>query len=87
MIPGRAANVLSANLPNNHDTAFNLFFIHSLAPPPFLSPPLELPDFVVDTSGPPNKTSIKTPTAIPVAFNIDTVVIPSSLKRVLYSRT
>ena len=25
MIPGRAANALSANLPNNHDKAFNLF--------------------------------------------------------------
>ena len=25
MIPGRAADVLSANLPNNHDKAFNLF--------------------------------------------------------------
>ena len=59
MIPGRAANALLANLPNNFDKAFNLFFIHSLAPPPFLSPPLVLPDLVVDAVGPPNKDSIK----------------------------
>ena len=83
MIPCKAANALSANLPNNHDTAFNLLFIHSLAPPPFLSPPLELPDLVVDTVGPPNKDSIKTPIAIPTAVNTDIIVIPCSLKRVL----
>ena len=45
---GRAANALSANLTNNCDEDFSLFFTHSLAPPPFLSPPLVLPD-VVDT--------------------------------------
>ena len=33
MIPGSDANALSANLPNSCDRAFNLFFIHSLAPP------------------------------------------------------
>ena len=53
MIPGKDANALSANLPNNHDRAFNLSFIHSLAPP-FLSPPLVLPNVVVDTLGPPS---------------------------------
>ena len=47
MIPGRAGNALSANLPNNCDKAFNLFFTHSLAPPPFLSPQLVLPDLAV----------------------------------------
>ena len=83
MFPGRAANALSANLPNNCDKAFNLFFIHSQAPPPFQWPPLLLPDIVVDTVGPPNKDSIKNPTAIPTAINIDTIVIPCSLKRVL----
>ena len=34
MIPGRAANSLSISLLNNHDTAFNCFFTHSLASPP-----------------------------------------------------
>ena len=81
MIPGRAANALSANIPNNCDKAFILLYINSLAPPPFLSPPLKLPD-VVDTVGP-NKDSIKTPVAIPAAVNIDAIVIPGSLKRVL----
>ena len=61
MIPGRAANALSANLPNNCDEAFNLLIIHSLAPPPFPLPPLVLPDSVVYTVVPPNKFSIKTP--------------------------
>ena len=32
-IPGSDANTLSANLLNSCDRAFNLFFIHSLAPP------------------------------------------------------
>ena len=51
MIPGSAAKALSANLPYNCDKAFNLFFIHSLAPPPFPSPALVLSDVVevVDT--------------------------------------
>ena len=31
----------------------------------------------------PNKASIKTPMAIPTAVNIDTIVIPCSLKSVL----
>ena len=39
IIPGSDANALSANFPSSCDRAFNLFFIHSLAPP-FLSPPL-----------------------------------------------
>ena len=79
MIPGRAANGLSANLPDNCDKAFNLFLICPLAPPSFLSPPLELLDVV----GPPNKDCIKNPMAIPTAVKIDTIVIPCSLKRVL----
>ena len=83
MIPGRAANALSANLPNNRDTAFNCFFTHSLAPPPFPSPPLELLDLLADTVGPHNKASIKTPIAMTIAVNIDTIVIPCSLKSVL----
>ena len=83
IIPGRAANALSANSPTNCDKAFNLFLTHSLAPPPFLSPPLVLPDVVVDTVGPPNKDSIKNPIAIPTSVNIDTIIIPCSLKRVL----
>ena len=84
MIPGSAANVFSANLPNNCDRAFNLFFIYSLALPPFLSP-LSLPDVVVvvDTVGSPNKASIKTPIAIPTAVNMDTIIIPCSSKRAL----
>ena len=83
MIPGRAANALSANLPNNCDKAFNLFLILSLAPLPFLSPPLVLPDVVVETVGPPDKDSIQTPIAIPTAVNIDIIVIPCSFKKVL----
>ena len=68
MISGKAASALSANLPDNCDKAFNLFFIHSLAPPPFPSPALVLPDaVVVDTVGPPNKTFFKNPIAIPTA--------------------
>ena len=53
MIPGKDANALSANLPSSRDRAFNLFFIHSLAPLPF--PPLVLPNVVVvGTLGPPS---------------------------------
>ena len=84
MIPGKAANALLANVPDNYEKAFNLFSIHSLAPLSFLSPPLELPDVVVDTVGPPNKDSIKNPKAIPTANNIDTIVIPCSLKGSLF---
>ena len=82
MIPGSDANALSANLPNSCDRAFNLFFILSLAPP-FVSPPLVPPDLGADALGPPNRASIKTPIAIPTAVNMDTIVIPCSLKRVL----
>ena len=85
MIPGSDANALSANFPSNCDRAFNLLFIHSLAPPPFLEPLLELPDVLVvaDTLGPHSRASIRTPIAIPMAVNMDTIVIPCSLKRVL----
>ena len=82
MIPGKDANALSANLPNNCDRAFNLSFIHSLAPP-FLLPPLVLPDVVVDTLDGTSRASIKTHMAIPTAVNMDTIVTPCSLKRVL----
>ena len=84
MIPGSEANALSANLPNSCDRAFNLFFIHSLAPP-FLSPPSAgvLPDVVVETVGPHKRASIRTPIVIPTAVNMNTIVIPCSLKRVL----
>ena len=78
MIPGSDANALSANFTGSCDRAFNLFFIHSLAPPL-----LVLPDVVVHTVELPNKASIKTPIAIPTAVSIDTIVIPCSLKRVL----
>ena len=64
MIPGSDANALSANLPNSCERAFNLFFIHSLAPP-FLSPPLVPPDVGVDVLGPPNRASITTPRSSP----------------------
>ena len=47
MISGSDANALPANLPSSCDRAFNLFFIHSLVPPPSLSPPLVLSDVVV----------------------------------------
>ena len=82
MIPGSDANALPANVPSSCNRAFNLLFIHSLAPPPFLSS-LLLPDVVVDTVGPPNKAFIKTYMATPAAVNMDTIVIPCSLKRVL----
>ena len=58
------------------------FFIHSLAPP-FLSPPLVPSDLGADALGPPNRASIRTPIAIPTAVNMDTILIPCSLKRVL----
>ena len=82
MIPGSDSNALSVNLPGSYDRAFNLFFIHSLAPP-FLSPPLVPPDVGVDALGPPIRASTKTPIAIPTAVNMDTIVILCSLKRVL----
>ena len=47
IIPGSDAYALSANSPNNCDRAFNLFFIHSLAPP-FLSLVVVLCDAGVD---------------------------------------
>ena len=62
MIPGSDANALSANLPNSCDRAFNLFFIHSLAPP-FLPKPLVPPGVGVNALGPPNRASIRTPIA------------------------
>ena len=83
MIPGSDANALSANLPNNCDRAFNLFFIHSLAPP-FLSLVVVLCGVGVDVVlEPPNRASIRAPMVIPKAVNMDTIVIPCSLKRVL----
>ena len=84
MIPGSAAKALSATLPNNCDKAFHLFFIHSLAPPLLVLPDVVVVVVVVvDTVGPPNKASIKNPMAIPTAVNMDTIVTPCSLKRVL----
>ena len=56
---------------------------YPLPGPTFLSPPLLLADLLVDTLGPSNKASNKTPIAIPTAVNIDTIVIPCCLKRVL----
>ena len=83
MIPGSDANALSANLPNNYDRAFNLFFIHSLGPP-FLLLVVVLCDVGVDVVlGPPNRASIRTPRVILRAVKIETIVIPCSLKRVL----
>ena len=81
IIPGRDNNALSANFPSSCNRAFNLFFIHSLAPP-FLSPPLVPPDLGVDGLGPPNRASVRTPRVIPKAVKIETIVIPCSLKRV-----
>ena len=78
MIPGSDANALSANFPSSCDRVFNLFFIHSLAPP-FLSLVVVLSDVGVDVLGTPNRTSIKTPRVIPRAVKIDTIVIPCSL--------
>ena len=54
MIPGKDANALSANLPSSCDRAFNLFFIHSLAPL-FLSLVVVLCDVGVDALGPPSR--------------------------------
>ena len=82
MIPGSDANALSANFPSSCNKAFNLLFIYSIAPP-LLSLVVVLCDVVVDTVGLPNKASIKTPIAIPTAVNMDTIVTPCSLKRVL----
>ena len=82
MIPGKDANALSANLPSSHDRSFNLLFIRSLAPP-FLSPPLVPPDLGVDAPGPPSRASIRTSRVTPIAVNMDTNIIPCSLKRVL----
>ena len=82
MIPGSDANALSANLPSSCNRAFNLFFIHSLAPP-FLSLVVVLCDVGVDVLGPPSRASIRTPRVILKAVKIETIVIPCSLKRVL----
>ena len=81
MIPGSDTNASPANLPNNCDRAFNLFLIHSLAPP-FLSLVVVLFDVEVDIQGPPNRASIRTPRVIPKAVKIEMIVIPCSLKRV-----
>ena len=81
MIPGSDANALSANFPSSCDRAFNLFFIHSLAPL-FLSLVVVL-SHGVDVLGPPNIASIRTPRVIPKAVKIEMMVIPCSLKRVL----
>ena len=64
MVPGSDANALLANLPNSCNRAFNLFFIHSLAPP-FLSLVVVLCDVEVDVLGPPNRASIRTPRVNP----------------------
>ena len=82
MIPGSDANALSANFPSSCDRAFNLSFVHSQAPP-FLAPPLVPPDLGANALGPPYRASIRTPITIPVAVNMDTIVIPCSLKRIL----
>ena len=83
IIPGSDANALSANLPSSCDRAFNLFFIHSLAPP-FLSLVVVLCYVGVDVVlGPPNRASVRTPRVIPKAVKIETIVIPCYLKRVL----
>ena len=84
IILGNNANALTANLPNDCDRAFNLFFIHSLASP-FLSLVVVLYDVGVDVLGPPNKASIRTPRVIPKAVKIETIVIPCSLKGSLFS--
>ena len=78
MIPGSDANALSANLPNNCDRAFNLFFIHSLAPP-FLSLVVVLCDVGVDVVlGAPNRASIRLQESSPEQ-------LPCSLKGSLFS--
>ena len=74
--------LFSANLPNSCDKAFNLFFIHSLAPT-FLSLVVVLCNVGVDVLGPPNRASIRTQRVIPKAVKIEIIVIPCSLKRVL----
>ena len=75
MIPGSDANALSADLSDNCDKAFNLFFIHSLAPP-FLSLVVVLSDVGVDALGPPNRASIRTPRVIPKAVKIEMLLYP-----------
>ena len=83
MILGRAAPAFAANFPSRELSAFNLFFIHSLAPP-FLSFVVVLFDVGVDVVlGPPNRASIRTPRVIPKAVKIDTIVTPCSLNSVL----
>ena len=86
MIPGSDANALSANLPNNCDRAFNLFYIHSLAPP-FLSLVVVLCDVEVDVVEPPNRASIRTARVILKAVKIETIVMLCSLKKGPYSLT
>ena len=84
-IAGKDANALSANLPSSHNRAFNLFLIHSLAPSPFPSPSVVPPDVVVVvTLEPPSRASTRTPMAIPIAVNIDTIVIPCSFTKCPY---
>ena len=82
MIPGKAANAWSANLPSSCNRAFNLFF-YPFPSPALLSLVVVLSDVVVDTLGPPSRASIKTPRVIPKAIKIEMIVIPCSLKRVL----
>ena len=86
MISGKDADALSANLPSSCDRAFNLFFIHSLAPL-FLSLVVVHCDVGVDALGPANKASIRTPMTMLTAVNRDTIVILCSLKKGPYSLT
>ena len=69
MIPGSDANALSANFPSSCDRAFNLSFIHSLAPS-FLSPPLVPPDAGVDVLGPPNRASLDHLSILDLVFHL-----------------
>ena len=81
MMPGNASAALIPNRPNRDAKALSSFLIHYFKPRSSLgggSPP--------DVMAPPplgNNASSSTPMAIPIAMNMEAIVIPCSLNRVL----
>ena len=80
-MPGRASAAFMPNQPNSDAKALSLFLIHSARPASSLgggSPP---PDVAVPPP-PGNNASTSAPIAIPIAVNMEAIVIPCSLNSV-----
>ena len=81
MMPGNASAVLVPNRPNRDAKALSLFLIHSFKLFSSLGGGLP-PDAVAAPPPPANNASTITPVAIPIAVNMEAIVIPCSLNRV-----